>query len=87
MIGMASMGRPSMGFEAQEQIVARIHSLPTSRFVVDIIKITTGARKMGNTILCPGKLGRIKVTKAVRGYDQSFVPGAKPFTHGRNLLA
>jgi len=86
MIGMASMGRPSMGFEAQEQIVARIHSLPTSRFVVDIIKITTGARKLGNTICVQGKLGRIKVTKEVRECDQPFVPGAKPFTHGRNLL-
>ncbi len=53
------MGRPSKGFEAQEQIVAQIHSLPTSRFVVDIIKITTGARKMGNTILCPGKLASV----------------------------
>ncbi len=86
MIGMARMGRPSMGFEAQEQNVARNHPSPYSRFVVDIIELTTGGLKVGSTICVQGKLGRIKVTKEVREYDQPFVPGAKPFTHGLNLI-
>ncbi len=54
MIGMARMGRPSMGFEALEQIVARNHPPPTSRFVVDIIELTTGGLKVGNTICVQG---------------------------------
>lgn len=75
-----------MGVEAQEKIVARNHPPPYSRFVVDIIELTTGGLKVGNTICVRGKLGRIMVTKEVRKYDHPFAPGAKPFTHGLNLL-
>ena len=39
-----------MGVEAQEKIVARNHPPPYSRFVVDIIELTTGGLKVGNTI-------------------------------------
>ncbi len=54
MIGMARMGRLFMGFEAQDQIVARNHPPPYSRFVVDIIELTTGGLKAGNTICVQG---------------------------------
>lgn len=87
MIGMARMGRRSMSFEAQEQIVARNHPPSLFPFRCRYHRTYHGRLKVGNIICVQGKLGRIKVTKEVREYDQPFVPGARPFTHGLNLLA
>ncbi len=80
MIGMARMGRPSMCFEAQEQIVARNHPPPDSCFVVEFIELTTGGLKVGSTIYVHEKLGRIKVTKEVREYDNPSYPEQNLYT-------